>query len=273
MVWLGYDRDPGEPQGSGKLAAALSGARAKSLVDYPEEWDEDALVGAALEASLLVRDDHGRGIHVEGHDPPAPEPDGEPEDTAEESDADDGQGDSDDVDDDDTEGDSAESADASTEELAELQATLNRDLAILKGTFRELFGLGDQQIDMEDLPELAAEFREEMEQHGEFVADVQDQLDIVDDLDGDEMSGSKSAKLRRLRQRTVEKYEDDAGSIDYKEIVGMFDVSESYASKLLAEAADHRWFYTAKPGDRTLLRARGEEIPPGHVFRGNNGGE
>lgn len=155
-------------------------------------------------------------------------------------------------------------------EVDKLQEVANRDVALLKAALRAL--VGSEQVDeVRDLPEAAGRFREGVLEQRDVVDDLAADMEVLDDLDG---SGSQAGKVAQLRKYTVRKAEreDSRGSVDYKEAAGRLEVSEGYASTIISEAAEHRWFYTKKPGDRTQLRVKLEKVPPGHVFRSENTG-
>lgn len=155
------------------------------------------------------------------------------------------------------------------EDVDELQTFLQRDLSCIKGALRQLFGVDGSEFAVQDLPQYAEGFRTQLDDRDQLVQDVGDKLEIVDDLDSGETT-SKRGKIAQLRQYCVDQSRDGAGSVDYKEAKGALGVSDSYAAKLLSAAAEHPWFYTKKPGDRTQLRVDLGKVPDGHVFRGNN---
>lgn len=267
-VYESMGHDPHEPWGMSSLLFAT----AHTLDAVADEDQAGDLVGDALDAGILERTQGGPRL---SRDDDAPAVKSEP--TADDAD------DTDDADADPPEADATDSTpadpaempradlEAEVEQLREdvdqLQNTVNNDLALIKGAFRELFGL--DRFMGEDLPTYASEFRERIDEQAAFVQGVAGDLDVIDDLEG---TNSSTTKIAKLRQYTVEQAHDSEG-VDYKEAKGVLEVSASYASNLISEAAEHPWFYTEKPGDRTQLRAHVEKIPQGHVFRGENGGE
>jgi uncharacterized coiled-coil protein SlyX len=273
------DHAPGEPMKRMGLNFAISMA----VDEIETESDAAPLRDAAVEAGCL--DKVNARYVVAGHEPDTDDSsDNTDSSSDDEMEGDPSTSNADDQADTDTSGDrpmpaSMDRDDLEAEvaklrkEVDKLQEVANRDFALLKAAVRNLVGQQDVNT-IEDLPDAAAEHRDRLEQQANRVDDVASRLDLVDDLQG---NGSQRKKIARLRQYCVQKanQENGGGCVDYQEAKGIFDdspISDGYASNLIQDAAEHRWFYTKKPGDRTELRVDLEKVPPGHVFGKENSG-